>query len=596
MDKSHKKLKTCKTLNNKKYINPSLNNIEEYNKAMNLIPIEIEKNSNIKEFETKICEIYESIKNVTNDYCEKIKQISKELHPNDKVYEGKIQKVIYDILSNTVDELIKAIKTFNDNKNKIFKMLDEKCVQTEIFSKEFANKLESFDLKKKDYLEEMKKYEAYLIKEELGLLDNIENDKNNKDNKKKGKNKDKNNMLNDNHKEAYNKQELYIESEKDLRTNLKNIIININSERALIYQALTHNCKIFHQVINEGIKNMHKSVINGEVFINNEINKYNDLIDEELLINKIVKDELYSFKFLSIDKNKLSKLNNEEDSSNKKKKKDKKDKKDKNEKINIDNLLLDLNDDNIINLLYKIKTNNVKLNKENTDKVRLFEDKKAIESIVDLILNEPEKYDDDNKKRLISLLSSNVENHYSFMRYLNNYRTNGLFELKKLTITILCDLFTIIVEKALKDNNYKMIQYAFILSLTYCHKEENTIKNNENTNIEDNKIYMSKYLRHAKPFHEVNFWTNYFYSLVIDEEENIAQRNNNQVDEKKRSVFIYTTSFTLIKNMIDYDLDFNFINEILQEIFNKYKFNDTEKSELVNYLMGEIQQNAKKNK
>ena len=412
--------------------------------------------------------------------------------------------------------------------------------------------------------------------------------------KKKEKNKDKNKILNDNHERAHDKQELYIESKNELKTYLKNIIININSERILVYQALTHNCKIFHQVINEAIKNLHKSFKNGEVFINNEINKYNEIVDEEFLINNIVKDELYSFKFLSIDKNKLNKFNNEGDSNKKKKK----DKKDKNEKLNIDNLLLELNDDNIISLLYKIKTNNIRLNKDNTDKIGLFGDKKAIESIIDLILNAPEKYDDDNKNKMISFLTSNEENHYSFMRYLNNYRTNGLFELKKLTITILCDLFTIIVEKALKDNNYKMIQYAFILSLTYCHIDENNNKDNKNNenNKNKNKIYLSRYLRNKKPFHEIKFWTNYFYSLVIDEEEKIAQRNNNQSDEKKKSVFIYTTSFTLIKNMIDYDLNFDFIKEILQEIFNKYKLKDTERSELVNYLIAEIQQNATKNK
>ena len=58
--------------------------------------------------------------------------------------------------------------------------------------------------------------------------------------------------------------------------------------------------------------------------------------------------------------------------------------------------------------------------------------------------------------------------------------------------------------------------------------------------------------------------------------------------KKKMSVFIYTTSFALIKNMIDYDLDFNFINEILKEIFNKYNIKENERIELANYLMAEF--------
>ena len=101
---------------------------------------------------------------------------------------------------------------------------------------------------------------------------------------------------------------------------------------------------------------------------------------------------------------------------------------------------------------------------------------------------------------------------------------------------------------------------------------------------------MSKYLKDSKPLHEKNFWTNYFQSLVIDEEEKIVQRNKNKIDDKKKALIIYSNVFTLVKNMIDYDLDFDFINEILQEIVSKNTFTDNEKSELVNYLMSEIQQ------
>ena len=588
MDKSHKKQKIHKSINYKKFVNPLLTNIEEYNRAMNLIPKELDKNNEMRDLEEKLFDIYEEIKMATNEYCEKLRQISKELNPNEKNNEGKIQKVIYDILIYSIEELEIAMKSFKKKKSQNYKKFDEYNIQFEDFNKELVNNIELFDSKRKEYIEEMKKYEAYLINKELGSQDNIENDNNKKENKKKDKNKDKN-TLNDNHDKVYEKQETYIEHKNKLRDFFKKTFDDINSERMLVYQSFSRNCIIFHQVINEGLKNIDKIIQNEESFIKNDINNSSDdLIDVESMINNLMKDEFYSFKFLSIDKNKLRKISIEDDPTNKKKKKDKKDKK---EILNVDNLLQNINDDNIISLISNIRNHNIKLNKDNMDKIKIFEERKVIESIIDLIISEPDKYDDNNKNKLMTLLDSSVENHYSFMKYLNNYRTNGLFELKKPTIIILCDLFNYIVEKAAQNNDYKMVQYTFILSLTYFHYDD---KNSENTDDNCNKIYMSKYLKNSKPFHDKNFWVNYFQSLVFDEEEKIIKRNEGPISEKKKSVIAYTTVFTLIKNMADYDLDFNFIYEIIQEIFTRYKFKDSEKSALVNYLMSEIEQNSKK--
>ena len=588
MDKSHKKQKIHKSINYKKFVNPLFINIEEYNRAMILIPKELDKNNEMRDLEEKLFDIYEEIKMATNEYCEKLRQISKELNPNEKNNEGKIQKVIYDILIYSIEELEIAMKSFKKKKSQNYKKFDEYNIQFEDFNKELVNNIELFDSKRKEYIEEMKKYEAYLINKELGSQDNIENDNNKKENKKKDKNKDKN-TLNDNHAKVYEKQETYIEHKNKLRDFFKKAFDDINSERMLVYQSFSRNCIIFHQVINEGLKNIDKIIQNEESFIKNDINNSSDdLIDVESMINNLMKDEFYSFKFLSIDKNKLRKISIEDDPTNKKKKKDKKDKK---EILNVDNLLQNINDDNIISLISNIRNHNIKLNKDNMDKIKIFEERKVIESIIDLIIREPDKYDDNNKNKLMTLLDSSVENHYSFMKYLNNYRTNGLFELKKPTIIILCDLFNYIVEKAAQNNDYKMVQYTFILSLTYYHYDD---KNSENTDDNCNKIYMSKYLKNSKPFHDKNFWVNYFQSLVFDEEEKLIKRNEGPISGKKKSVIAYTTVFTLIKNMADYDLDFNFIYEIIQEIFTRYKFKDSEKSALVNYLMSEIEKNSKK--
>ena len=123
MDKSHKKQKIHKSINYKKFVNPLLTNIEEYNRAMNLIPKELDKNNEMRDLEEKLFDIYEEIKMATNEYCEKLRQISKELNPNEKNNEGKIQKVIYDILIYSIEELEIAMKSFKKKKVKIIKRM-----------------------------------------------------------------------------------------------------------------------------------------------------------------------------------------------------------------------------------------------------------------------------------------------------------------------------------------------------------------------------------------------------------------------------------------------------------------------------------------
>ena len=66
------------------------------------------------------------------------------------------------------------------------------------------------------------------------------------------------------------------------------------------------------------------------------------------------------------------------------------------------------------------------------------------------------------------------------------------------------------------------------------------------------------------------------------------------ISDKQKSVAVYSSVFTLIKNMIDYDSDFVFINSVLEDVFRENKFSDTEKSDIVNFLMAESQQRKNK--
>ena len=592
MEAINKKHRHNKTVAYKKTVNPLYMSIEEYAKIMDIIPKEVEKNKEILLFEEKISNIYEEINNAIIEFCDKMRQISKKLNPNDDDNEGKLQKIINNILINGSDALENIVQRFEKDKenNKINtdynKMLEE-------FYKNVTDKIDDFDKKRKLYLEEVSKYELYLINKELGLLEpKNENENNKKDNKKK---KDKSSALIDNHFKVIETQENYIAFKNDLIFEIKKIIGCINTERKLAYNYLKQNTESLFKNINMGLTNINGIITKGvDFYENSPINDNEHLIKEEDIINTILKDDIYSFKFLTIHQEN-EKI--EEDSKNKKKKKDKKD------NLNIDSLVGRLEDENIRTLIKILKKNEIKYNKENEEKIIILEDKKKAEDFAKFIITDPEKFNDDKKNELITLLKENLNNQKGFIQFLNNFRANGIFELKQLTITILCDLFTIIVEMAVKAHNYKIIQIILILSLTYYHNiDENKTNFNQNLiieskgeDIDNNRVYMTKYLKESKPFHEKEFWLNYLEALINDENEKLTNRKEITISEKQKYIAVYSSVFTLIKNMIDYDSDFIFINTVLEDVFKINKFSDSDKSDIVNFLMAETEE-KKRNK
>ena len=66
--------------------------------------------------------------------------------------------------------------------------------------------------------------------------------------------------------------------------------------------------------------------------------------------------------------------------------------------------------------------------------------------------------------------------------------------------------------------------------------------------------------------------------------------------KKKKSVIINSNIFTLIKSMIDYGLDEQLILKVLDEIFNNYDINVTDKGDILNFLTTEMKEKKKDNK
>ena len=318
MEKSNKKLKHVKSINYKKYINNNLMNIAEYSKSMDRICKELEKNKEIHEFEEKIFDLFEDIKTVTNEYCDKIKQISKQLNTNQEQNFGIVQKIISRILKKSSDVIDCSIKVFEENKRSPnINLYEDYNLKLDSFNKDYSQKIENMESIRKSYKEEVVQYEAYLVNKELGLLESI----NNEYNKKKKKDK---NVLTDNHLKVFEQQENYLAIKEDIENKLKEIFIYLNESRKTMFRSLKHNTELFISSVNicaNELKNMISKT--DEFYSNNPINEKEDLINEDNFVNEIIKDDLYEFKFL-LDKKNIGKEKNSEEQKSKKKKKNKK--------------------------------------------------------------------------------------------------------------------------------------------------------------------------------------------------------------------------------------------------------------------------------
>ena len=77
---------------------------------------------------------------------------------------------------------------------------------------------------------------------------------------------------------------------------------------------------------------------------------------------------------------------------------------------------------------------------------------------------------------------------------------------------------------------------------------------------------------------------------LIDEELNkINKSMKKEITGKQLSTAVYSSIFTLIKNMVDFSLDMDFISSLTYEALDIHNLPDTQKVDIVNYLIVESQ-------
>lgn len=524
-------------------------------------------NSNINQFSQYLSDIFTSIKTLTNDYCIKLNQIIEKLNNTNKKNKNESQIIlnmenyIYKTLKECTDIISKnfaKVECQKDEKDENLDKTEQNIDQLEEYLQLDINKME---FNRAAYLQEFNNFEISIIKEELDQKENYDNDN---DNKKKRIMIKEDDINNDNVSRILALQKSYFDISKKLRDEFKQILNMMHIKRKFILKTIYNKFQLFLSCINDTGEKINK-ITNDEntnnIFEDNEENS--EKMDEN--INDIFKEDLYKFKFLSEFKT-IKESKNEI----------------KNKRNNFEYLYDKLDENNIENIAKKLKKYDIQFSKENTEQFNVLQNNKIIKSKIDLIINAPLKFIPKERENFISLIKSSVQNQILFLQYLNNYRATGNLNLKELTINIFCEIFLHIL---MSSKDFKSIQLCIILSQTYYYEKDKPADNEG----EGNKIFMINYMKKWQIFKNKVFWKNYLDGLIDDEIKKINEKKEKKISTKQMTTSVYSSIFTLTKNMVDFGLDMDFIINLTNEAFLKYNISDNLKKDIINYLIEELQ-------
>lgn len=524
-------------------------------------------NSNINQFSQYLSDIFTSIKTLTNDYCIKLNQIIEKLNNTNKKNKNESQIIlnmenyIYKTLKECTDIISKnfaKVECQKDEKDENLDKTEQNIDQLEEYLQLDINKME---FNRAAYLQEFNNFEISIIKEELDQKENYDNDN---DNKKKRIMIKEDDINNDNVSRILALQKSYFDISKKLRDEFKQILNMMHIKRKFILKTIYNEFQLFLSCINDTGEKINK-ITNDEntnnIFEDNEENS--EKMDEN--INDIFKEDLYKFKFLSEFKT-IKESKNEI----------------KNKRNNFEYLYDKLDENNIENIAKKLKKYDIQFSKENTEQFNVLQNNKIIKSKIDLIINAPLKFIPKERENFISLIKSSVQNQILFLQYLNNYRATGNLNLKELTINIFCEIFLHIL---MSSKDFKSIQLCIILSQTYYYEKDKPADNEG----EGNKIFMINYMKKWQIFKNKVFWKNYLDGLIDDEIKKINESKEKKISTKQMTTSVYSSIFTMTKNMVDFGLDMDFIINLTNEAFLKYNISDNLKKDIINYLIEELQ-------
>jgi hypothetical protein len=196
----------------------------------------------------------------------------------------------------------------------------------------------------------------------------------------------------------------------------------------------------------------------------------------------------------------------------------------------------------------------------------------------DLSKNMQENISDSEVNDLIGLLN-NEKNINKFFLMLNNYRATGCYETSERAYNILINIFKLVADYLMKNNDITIENLIIILSQTFY-----ILKDGE-------KIYIQDNIKNHPLFKSVQFWENQIMTRIekhIENTKNDLKKMNLIVSEKdmqRRLDDIILSQFVPISsNMRDFGLLNEFILKIANNLFEKYNTKEETKTLILSLL------------
>ena len=174
----------------------------------------------------------------------------------------------------------------------------------------------------------------------------------------------------------------------------------------------------------------------------------------------------------------------------------------------------------------------------------------------------------DNEINELKNLLNIHSNRVIFLHKLNDYRALCLYELKDKYYKLFGDLFSYIIDKSIKENDYHSVEMVIILSKTYYMLLD-----------KKNKLYLQDVIINNECFKSKDFWEEL---LIYSISKEVVQSNKREAigrdDEKKLKTkndnIIFSQLLSLIDNMFDFGVDDNLIKGIIEPKIKYYKIEE----------------------
>ena len=537
-----------------------------------------EKIKILNNFYNTVINIFIEFINITQSYSAKLKElaIKIKLNENEEEYTSECQminiiKTILFFNSESLNEIIndikKEIKTNlnnNNNDNEISKKTNEKINNT---SKMFLSEINDVISKQKKYEKDMRNYEELLINQGI-----------------QNKNEGKMNMGNiEDAKDALESQESYFKSVVENNITLKKVLNEFWKEKQVIRDKLNKKCIFILDTLIFFTKTQNENYELQKINLKETYssNIYEEKKEEEL--NKyFLIPSTYNLKCLDIyldDKKKNKKRNSEKIENNILCPMSLDEEKKFNKKVN------ELKGDHLLNIVDLLTKNKFILSNRD-EKIKKNEiSKKIIKEMIQYILKDIDKYEEDKKNKLYNLFEDDKENILIFLKILNDKRSKESNITNKESFKTLGEAFEFITKIVLseKDIDIEIVKLIFILSTTYFYDDKDN---------EKNKVYLFTFVEKFDEFKKKEFWERYFYDSLNFEVDNLLiVGKKNKTDEeikKEKNDKIKTSLFSnllmIVQNMMDFHLDKNFINEFVSKIKNKNHLQEEELLQIQIYL------------